>query len=93
MHRLTELRDMSRQEQVKDFLHTYTELAKVAEDKEFFILALQGDDPSLKIKLELCFERYINPIGKEKVYEISPCDPLTFIEKEFLLRELKKEFL
>lgn len=92
MHRLTELRNMNREEQVKDFLLTYTELAKVAKDREFFINALRQGDPSLKIKLEYCFERYINPIGKENVYAISPCDPLTDDEKGFLLTELKKSF-
>ena len=93
MHRLTELQKMSRAEQVKDFLLTYTELAKVAKDREFFVAALKGGDPSLRIKLELCFERYINPIGKEDVYAISPCEALTDAEKDFLLAALKKEFL
>ena len=93
MHRLTEIMQMSREEQVKDFLHTYTELAKVAEDKAFFINALKTGDPSLKIKFEYCFERYINPIGQVNVYAISLAEPLTDTEKEFLLAELKKEFL
>ncbi|MCB9352513.1 MAG: hypothetical protein H6573_34275 [Lewinellaceae bacterium] len=93
MHRLTELQKMSRAEQVKDFLHTYTELAKVAKDREFFIDALRSGDPSLPVKLERCFERYVNPIGKDKVYAYAPCKALTNAEKDFLLAELKKEFL
>ena len=53
MHRLTELQKMSRAEQVKDFLLTYTELAKVAKDREFFVAALKGGERSLRIRLEL----------------------------------------
>ncbi|MCB9352221.1 MAG: hypothetical protein H6573_32700 [Lewinellaceae bacterium] len=41
MHRLTEIMQMSREEQVKDFLHTYTELARVAEDKAFLSTPLK----------------------------------------------------
>ena len=93
MHRLTELRKMSRAGQVKDFLLTYTELAKVAKDRDFFVAALKTGDPSLAVKLERCFERYVNPIGRENVYAYSPGEALTAAEKDFLLAELKKEFL
>ena len=95
MHRLTELWDMTREEQIRDFLHTYIELAKVAEDREEFVDALEGEpykQCALKIKLRNCFERYVNPIGLKNVYYISPGGWLTDEEEEFVLSELRNVF-
>jgi hypothetical protein len=93
MHRLTDLMAMSRKEQLEDFLNTYVSLADVAIDKGVFIIALRKEDISLRWKLQNCFQRYINPIGLNKVFVYAPTTDLTDQEINFLIEKLKQEFL